>query len=746
MLKMCFHASKILFSILFLAHARKKAYLCPPLYAYMRTTSFLFLLLCMTAGLWATPAERITRLLRLTDGTEVLATLYGDEYASWYETADGRIIQETAEGFVLQAESPVTMRAAARKVRSAAVRRISGSQADASLPAQGSPRIPVILVNFQDSVFHVKPTNVELCAYYDLYCNGTRNGQYYKGHGSYGAIRDYYSDQSKGQFTPEFVVVGVVTLSGKTSDYGADSSSKNKDKNFGAFCKEAITKAMEAYDLDWMQFNNRGKNRVDMVFFVFAGCGQNTGGPSTTLWPKWGELSGVTVNGVTFYSALCGAENMALTNDNGYIVGVKPDGIGVLCHEMNHALGLPDFYDTNYKAFGMDIWSIMDYGQYGGNSYIPVSMTAYEREFMGWEEMEELTEAGWITLEPTATTGKGYKIVNAQNPNEYYIIENRQRVGWDEGVGRFGHGLMVTHVDYDATAWRNNNVNTGSDRLLYESLTTYTNSDDSSVALLNDNSYLDNKDWATLTNIYPGGAANAYINGGCLILGSDNAPGTLTSKSLVMKDTGTLKFYIKKYGTDMGKVNVAVTGAVADVTEFTPTSNWKLCTVNLTPTTSSGVVTITLATISGRAYLDEITLDVQHQRMTIIAANNRYYGTCVAKADEAAELIKTWSGNCYPFEENDSLTASSIPAATVYTPAGFMYKDLHGICEQADNTVVVYFGEGYDLAVGVETIPQDGVPAKDARRAIYDLTGRRVARPATSGLYIVDGRKVFISK
>ena len=136
-----------------------------------------------------------------------------------------------------------------------------------------------------------------------------------------------------------------------------------------------------------------------------------------------------------------------------------------------------------------------------------------------------------------------------------------------------------------------------------------------------------------------------------------------------------------------------------------------------------------------------------HQRMTIFAANNRYIGTCV-KTASSADLILTWKGNMYPFvpddgeaQRNDSLTAYSTPAAIVYTAAGFMNKDLHGICENADKSVSVYFGEGYEAAVGVAALPHEGMAAK--RREIYDLTGRRVARPA-KGVYIINGKKYFI--
>ena len=425
----------------------------------MKKLCIFSLLCCLSLSLWAVPAKRVLRRLQMADGTTVMAMPYGDEHYSWYESTDGRVLEETEAGYVFSDEQPAEVRAKAKAARRAHVLKI-GSQTDAALPALGSPRIPVVLVSFQDSVFQVKPTDAELLEYYDLYCNGTRDGQHYKGHESYGAVRDYFEDQSRGAFTPEFVVVAHVRLDNPESTYGQNTSSRaGSDAGFSSFSRDAITKAMEQWQGDWMQFSNRGKNRVDMVLFIFAGCGEHEGAGKQLMWPKWSALN-FKINGVTIHSALCSSENMPITNDAGQVESVKPEGIGVLCHEMNHALGLPDFYDTNYKAFGMDIWSIMDYGQYAANGYTPVAMTAYEREFMGWEQMETLTTTGWVTLEPTSTTGKGYKIVNPENANEYYVVENRQRVSWDSGVGRFGHGLMVTHVDYDASRWGNNTVNT----------------------------------------------------------------------------------------------------------------------------------------------------------------------------------------------------------------------------------------------------------------------------------------------
>ena len=574
------------FSLVFLRTRKEKCTFAHLLCKLMKKFYLSLCFWCIAGVLLAVPAQRILRQVRLADGSVVEAMLLGDEHFAWYETTDGRILEETEAGYVVGTEPPDGIRHRARQVQRASVRHL-GSQASAPLPSIGSPLIPVILVEFQDSIFHVGQTEEEQKNYFDLFCNGTRDGNLYKGHGSYGAIRDYFSDQSRGQFTPEFMVLGTVKLDNPESEYGKHSGSA-KDANFSGFCRDAITMAMDKFsDVDWMQFNNRGRNQVDMVFLIFAGCGEADGGHDDTLWPKWSSLN-MTIGDVTFRSALCGNEVVIGSNET--YNGVRPAGIGVLCHEMNHALGLPDFYDTSLKAFGMDIWSVMDYGEYAGAGYQPIGMSAYEREFMGWETMEELTQPGWLTLEPTATAGKGYKIVNAENPDEYYIIENRQPVGWDGAACRFGHGLQVTHVDFDANRWSSNTVNT----------------------------------------------------------------------------------------------------------------------------------------------------DSFHQRMTIIAANNRYIGTCVRSAT-GADLITTWSGNCYPFENNDSLTAYSVPAATVFTAAGFMHKDLNSIHENDDKTVTLYFGN--DFTVGMSEVAS----ARPARRPrLFDLAGRRVQGTPRSGLYINDGRKVVI--
>jgi M6 family metalloprotease-like protein len=347
------------------------------------------------------------------------------------------------------------------------IHRKSSSQSDAPLKAKGSPKVPVILVQFVDKKFTsgLEANNKEctteedaktVATFFDKFCNGEGGeNSYYKGAGSYGAIREYFRDQSAGVFTPEFVVLGPVTLDNGYAYYGANNSAGD-DKNKSAFYYDAIAKIVAKDGIDWTSFDNDNNGKVDMAFFIYAGPGENGDGDEDTLWPQEQQTGG-TQGGVSFGCYACCNETFNGTTD----------GIGAFVHELGHALGLPDFYDTNYVAYGMDSWDIMDYGCYCDEGHVPCNMTAYERDFMGWTPLVTLTPGTSqnITLYPTSHNGKGYKIVNQENEDEYYVIENRQNIDWDLYVGLGTdrikhHGMMVTHVDYKRSRWTGNSVNT----------------------------------------------------------------------------------------------------------------------------------------------------------------------------------------------------------------------------------------------------------------------------------------------
>lgn len=424
-------------------------------------------LLALTLTLGAVPAERVRTLVTLADGSQVMATLYGDENFSYFVTDDDYVIVETENGYEygqLPDEQEMNLR---REMQHQKEPRLLGSQSSAAMKSHGVQHIPVVLVSFSDVDFSVAEGDEAVREYYKKFCNGTMDGHFYTDHGSYGSVRDYFVEQSDSVFFPLFTIIGPIHLPLPVGTYGKNGAGGSRDIYFNTFRDDAIKAAMKEMS-DWSIFDNDKNGTVDVVFFVYAGLGENnTGGKyPELLWPKESPYS-VDINGKTFSTSAATCECRPSTKDNdGNILSIRGDGIGVFVHELSHTLGLPDFYDTNNVAFGMDIWSVMDYGEYGNNGFTPGNYTAYERDFMGWQPLVKVDGPCTLRFSCFREGGQAYKVVNKWNENEYYVLENRQASGWDSKICTIGHGLQVTHVDYLKNRWSANTVNTVQDHQL----------------------------------------------------------------------------------------------------------------------------------------------------------------------------------------------------------------------------------------------------------------------------------------
>ena len=387
-----------------------------------------------------------------------MVTAYGDEYLDYFLTNDGEVVLAGdstyhATGLMLD-EFLSTLPSQPMQAR-----RQVGSVASALVKPWGVKKIPVILAAFKDKPFSVAGTDEKVNAFYDKFFNGT---DIYASTGNWGSVSGYFMEQSSGQFVPEFTVIGPIELDSVYAYYGKDYKSGTKDSLYSTFVKESFTKAL-ALESNWTQFDNDNNGKVDMCVIVYAGLGQNytnNYGDKNTIWPQEFPVS-YTVNGTTLSGCSSTCEMRPKTASDGVITSWQPDGVGVAIHEISHALGLPDLYDRNNKLFGLDYWSIMDYGMYTRSSKVPVGYTAYEREFMGWQQMDTISGPCTLHLSCFDKGGKGYKLINDANPDEYYVLDNRQAMGWDWGVcSNRGHGMLVMHVDYKSGVWTSNRVNT----------------------------------------------------------------------------------------------------------------------------------------------------------------------------------------------------------------------------------------------------------------------------------------------
>ena len=320
---------------------------------------------------------------------------------------------------------------------------------------KGNKKGLVILVNFANKKMSMQNAKEVF--------NAMFNEVGYNKNGAVGSVHDYFYDQSYGQFNLTFDIVGPVTVSNNYGYYGSNGTSLNggdikADEMIVEACKLADNEVNFAnYDWD-------GDGEVDQVYVIYAGYGEASGGAKNTIWPHESHLeyqeSGVlNLDGMTINTYACSCE---LTGGSGTVL----NGIGTACHEFSHCLGLPDLYDTGYNGgFGMSYWDLMSSGSHcgpDGHGEVPTGYSAYERQFAGWLDVSELNYPCVISDMPSiADEPVAYAIYNDNHKDEYFLLENRQNNKWFSYVGTYEdcHGLLVTHIDYSETAWKNNKVN-----------------------------------------------------------------------------------------------------------------------------------------------------------------------------------------------------------------------------------------------------------------------------------------------
>ena len=325
---------------------------------------------------------------------------------------------------------------------------------ETTFPTKGDVKSIVILVNYEDVKF-VTPDAKKAFS-------KMLNEKGYNANGGTGSARDYFIDNSGGLFRPTFDVYGPYDLPHKRSYY------KGKEA-------EMIIDACELADdagVDFTQYDVNKDGDIDNVFVYYAGLNPAEGGPEEAIWPHrsyavvWDDEADkgykYSLDDVWIWDYACTSE---LTGER----GTHQCGIGTFCHEFSHVLGLDDLYNTaNSEIYTIGTWDIMSSGNYNNNGRTPPAYSAFERWIVGWLTPEQLTTAADYMLEPLETSNKAYMIADSKhnmralspNPNEYWLIENRQAVGWDAPDGCLpGTGLLISHITFHKGKWNNNTPN-----------------------------------------------------------------------------------------------------------------------------------------------------------------------------------------------------------------------------------------------------------------------------------------------
>ena len=302
-------------------------------------------------------------------------------------------------------------------------------------------RQAVILISFSDQDFSMD----DPAAYYNRVLN---EPGYNEGYGA-GCAADYFRDQSNGLFNLQFDVYGPFKVSEKV---------KGGNNNYGdSAMEEALEQLKAATDADFSVYDWDSDGQVNQMVFIAAGFTGNQ--MKGYIWPNTSYSYFKAPGDIHIGMASISCE---MWKDS------TPCGIGTICHEFAHCLGLPDIYPTGSSAFSVvDEWDLMDGGNYTNKGWCPPNFSATERMLLGWMTPTELTEPTTITgMKPLSEGGETFIIRNSGNADEYYMLEHRRQTKWDYGIP--GEGLAIFHVDFDREMWSNNQVNSSDSHYHYD--------------------------------------------------------------------------------------------------------------------------------------------------------------------------------------------------------------------------------------------------------------------------------------
>lgn len=332
-----------------------------------------------------------------------------------------------------------------------------------------APKGLLILVNYTDITFN-EDNNQQAF-------DSLANGDAYTYNGATGSCKAYFEAQSNGQYSPEFDVIGPITLP-QTSAYYAANDAYGDDQYVVDFVVDAC-KGADSLGVDFSQYDNDNNGVVDFIYIIYAGYAESEGAGATTMWPhNWDLVSALyfgysnmdeyyansdtdfklpSFDGKLVNAYACSNELRMATN--------KRSGIGTICHEFSHVLGLPDYYLTTTEPVTQQrltpgAWSLMGYGNYLNDGNTPPNYSIYDKYYLGWVTPTVLAESQSLTLHADGETGymltRNEKHVDegAYRTDTVYYIENRQQDGWDTYLP--GHGMLIWQVIFDETDWFNN--------------------------------------------------------------------------------------------------------------------------------------------------------------------------------------------------------------------------------------------------------------------------------------------------
>lgn len=394
---------------------------------------------------------------RQPDGTVVTIYLKGDEYLHWNEdetgfaivrSADrrwwyyarednGRLVPTLYAAGSVDPESVGLVKPDIAKLRMEPQRspQAGGVPDVQKAPLTGTMKNLVVLVDFTDLT--ISNTRQE---FDDLF-----NQIGYTSDGATGSVRDFYDEVTYNQLNVMSTVVEPVTVGHGYAYYGANDI-YGYDIRPREMVSEALA-ALEARGFDFSTMDSDGDGWVDGLTIIHAGGGEEySGNDPDYIWSHaWALSSTVIYDGVRM------RQYHTEPARRGWDSAPSSWGItriGVICHETGHFIGLPDLYDYGYDSQGAGRFCLMAGGSWNGDGgATPAHPSGWCKVDRGWIVPTVVTGDGVHTLNQIETVQQIYKLQGSFPSNEYFLVENRQGVGFDAALPGTNRGILIWHVD-----------------------------------------------------------------------------------------------------------------------------------------------------------------------------------------------------------------------------------------------------------------------------------------------------------
>jgi len=263
----------------------------------------------------------------------------------------------------------------------------------------------------------------------------------------FGAVNNFYTHNSYGKFLLDthHLPSQLHVRAPKPYAYYVDG-----DYGFGPNRYTLVNDILDAIDsiVDFTEYINIGDTDILGVAIIHAGKGAERTRSPYDIWSHTGTINQVR-DGTLIKRYTMTPELYDIPGD------MQP---GIFVHELGHILGLPDLYDRDGTSRPVGSWSVMGYGAWNGvpTGSSPANFDAWCKLQLGFVTPRVVETKESVVLQPIQ---KCDTVLMVRGPDElsYYLLENRQRVGYDAYAP--WHGLLIWRIDEtrsDRTQWNNN--------------------------------------------------------------------------------------------------------------------------------------------------------------------------------------------------------------------------------------------------------------------------------------------------